>query len=147
MNLGTKAEPNLQQVDPILDGRLMSLQMSLFKLMMKSHAKVAMEEMVDENLVSKVWIRIGQNALMLNCLSEFIKLAKIAMCVVLGSVEDEQTFSTLSFMKSKLRNRLTGHIDTCVKLFSQEFFTIETFPVSKAITSWREERSHWGIDM
>ena len=84
---------------------------------------------------------------MLNRLSEFIKLAEIAMCVVLGSMEDKRTFSTLSFMKSKLQNRLTRHVDTCVKLFSQEFFTIETFPVSKAITSWWEEQSRWGIDM
>jgi hypothetical protein len=42
---------------------------------------------------------------MLNRLSEYIKLCEIAVTVVLGSVEDERTFSTLGFMKSKLRNR------------------------------------------
>jgi hypothetical protein len=33
-------------------------------------------------------------------LSEFIKVAKIAVTAMLGSVEDERTFSTLGFMKS-----------------------------------------------
>ena len=34
---------------------------------------------------------------MLNRLSEFIKLAEIAIITTLGSVEDEHTFSTLGF--------------------------------------------------
>ena len=54
---------------------------------------------------------------MLSHLSEYFKVAEIAIATVLGSVEDERTFSMLSFMKSKLRNRLGGHMDTCVKLF------------------------------
>ena len=114
---------------------------------MKSHAHAAMEESRDENPLTKVWVRIGQNALMLSRLSEYFKVAKIAIAAVLGSVEDERTFSTLSFMKSKLRNRLRGHMDTCVKLFSQSFFTLETFPITKAISSWREERTRKGVDM
>ena len=147
VNFGTVDAPDCQQVDPLLDGRLLMLQMSLFKLTMKSNAHAAMEEPRDENPLIKVWVRIGQNALMLSRLSEYIKVAEIAVAVVLGSVEDERTFSTLSFMKSKLRNRLGGHVDTCVKLFSQSFFTLETFPLTKAISSWREERTRRGVDM
>jgi hypothetical protein len=54
-------------------------------------------------------------------LPEFIKVAEIAVTTVLGSVEDERTFSTLGFMKSKLRNRLGSHLGTTVKMFSQPF--------------------------
>ena len=147
VNFGTVDAPVCRQVDPLLDGRLLMLQMSLFKLTMKSHAHAAMEEPRDENPLTKVWVRIGQNTLMLSRLLEYIKVAEIAIAVVLGSVEDERTFSTLSFMKSKLRNRLGGHMDTCVKLFSQSFFTLETFPITKAISSWREERTWRGVDM
>ena len=147
VNFGTKKQPDFQQVDPLVDGRLLGLQMSLFKLTMKSHAEAAMGEPRDQNPLTKLWLRVGQNALMLNRLSEFFKVAEIAICAVLGSVEDERTFSTLSFMKSKLRNRLTGHVDTCVKLFSQDFFTLTTFPVNKAIVSWREERCRRGVEM
>ena len=122
-------------MDPLVDGELLMLQMSFFKLTMKSHAHAAMEEPKDENPLTKVWVRIGKNALMLSHLLEYIKVAEIVVAAVLGSVEDERTFSTLSFMKSKLRNRLGGHMDTCVNLFSQSFFTLETFPVTKAISS------------
>jgi hypothetical protein len=40
----------------------------------------------------------------------------------------------LGFMKSKVRNRLGGHLDTCVKMFSQPFFKQETFPYSESIS-------------
>jgi len=75
--------------------------MSLFKLTMKSHAQAAMGEPRDENPLTKLWVQLGQNALMRNRLSEFFKVAEIAITAVLGSVADERTFSTLSFMKSK----------------------------------------------
>jgi hypothetical protein len=106
---------------------------------MKSHAKVAMEEPRDINPVTKLWEKIGSNALMLNHLSEFFKIADIAVNVVLGSVEDERTFSTLGFMKNKLHNRLGGHLNICVKLFSQPFFTQGNFPYSDAIAFWNDE--------
>jgi len=147
VNFGSPKELDYQQVDPLLDGKLLALQMSLFKLTMKSHAEGAMQEPRDQNPLTKLWLRIGQNALMLNRLSEFFKVAEIAITAVLGSVANERTFSTLSFMKSKLRNRLVGHVDTCVKLFSQDFFTLQTFPINKAVISWREERSRRGVEM
>jgi DNA primase large subunit len=122
INRGIAEEPRIVQVDPLLDAWTLGLQTSLFKLTMRSNAKSAMEEPRDKNPVSKLWQKIGQNALMLNRLSEFIKLAEIAITATLGSVEDERTFSTLGFMKSKVRNRLGGHLDTCMKMFSQPFF-------------------------
>jgi hypothetical protein len=52
---------------------------------------------------------------------EYVKLAKLAMCQVLGFVEDEHCFSTLFFIKGKFRNRLTTHFDMCVKMCSQDY--------------------------
>jgi hypothetical protein len=42
-----------------------------------------------------------------------MKVAKIVMVQVLGSVEDEKTLSNLAFMKSKLYNQLTPQFDVC----------------------------------
>jgi len=42
VNFGTMEELDHQQVDPLVDGKLLALQMSLFKLTMRSHAKEAM---------------------------------------------------------------------------------------------------------
>jgi hypothetical protein len=65
---------------------------------------------------------------------------------ILGSIEDERTFSMLGFMKSKLRNRLGGHLDICVKLFSQPFFTHANFPYGDAIAFWNDKRVRRGSD-
>jgi len=65
----------------------------------------------------------------------------------LGSVEDERTFSTFIFMKSKLRNQLTTHLDLVVKMYAQDFFTLQSFPFYIAITEWNEKNSHYGLKL
>ena len=71
-------------------------------------------------------------------------MAEIAITAVLGSVEDEHKFLNLAFIKSKLRNRLGVNLDTCVRLFSQGFYSQDTFPYQEASTLWREECSQVG---
>ncbi len=48
---------------------------------------------------------------------EFFKLSKIAVVQVLGSMEDERTFSAFSFMKSKLRDHLNEHLNIVVGMY------------------------------
>ena len=43
-----------------------------------------------------------------------MKLAHIAMVHVLGLVEDEQTLSSLTFLKNKLRNHLDSNLEVVV---------------------------------
>jgi hypothetical protein len=93
ISVGTDEEPRVKHIEALLDARTLGLQSSLFKLTMKSNAKSAMEGPHDQNPLTQMWQRIGQNALMLNRLSEFIKLCEIAVTDVLGSVEDKHTFS------------------------------------------------------
>jgi hypothetical protein len=50
------------------------------------------------------------------------------MVMVLGSMEDERTFSNLVFMKTKLRNRLMIHLDLVVWMYAQDFYDYGTFP-------------------
>jgi hypothetical protein len=76
-----------------------------------------------------------------------MKVANIVVTDVLGSVEDERTFSTLKFMKLKLRNRLGGHLDTTMRMLSQGFYSQETFPYQEAISHWRETRLRVGADL
>jgi hypothetical protein len=60
---------------------------------MKSNAEKMLGPPYDQNPVSKLWQKLGCNGLLLSKLSEFMRLAKIAITTVLGSVEDERTFS------------------------------------------------------
>jgi hypothetical protein len=73
-----------------------------------------------------------------------LKLAKIAVVSMLGFVEDEQTFSTLAFMKDKLCNKLGLHLDTIICMFAQKFCIQESFPYHEAITTWKDQKVQIG---
>jgi len=85
---------------------------------MSHNAEPIMVESSDNNFVSRLWMKIISFPIMICKLSEYKKLVEIAMVQVLGFVEDERTFSNLTFMKNRLRNRLTTHLDVCVCMFS-----------------------------
>ncbi len=63
----------------------------------------------------------------------------------MGFVEDERTFSTLTFMKTRLWNHLCEHLDLVVQMFPQPFYTIDTFPYDDAITTWIVEKASRGL--
>lgn len=144
---GSENEPLTVSFEPMLDARLLGMQTSLFKITMRSNSASAMAEPFDKNPLTKLWGKVAQNGLMRSRLSEFIKLSNIAVTAVLGSVEDERTFSTLAYMKSKVRNRLGGNLDTCVKIFAQPWWTQENFPYTTAIAKWSESRKRLGAEM
>jgi len=66
-------------------------------------------------------------------------LAKVAIIQVLGSVEDERCFSSLTFLKNKLRNSLDTHFECVVGMYTQKIFSLETFPYNNdAYNQWVE---------
>jgi hypothetical protein len=66
-----------------------------------------------------------------------VKLVELATVQVIGRVEDGRCFSTLAFMMSKLRNKLTTHLPLVVRMFAQHFYTIQNFPYGECIEQWR----------
>jgi len=85
---------------------------------MSHNVEPIMVKSFDNNFVSRLWMKIISFPILICKLSEYKKLVEIAMVRVLGFVEDERTFSNLTFMKNRLRNRLTTHLDVCVCMFS-----------------------------
>jgi hypothetical protein len=140
MAVGSGEERQVKQVAAPLDKHQLDLQLCLFKLTMKSHAAKAMEQPHTLNPVTKLWQKLGCNALLLSKLSEYMKLAHIAVTAMLGSCEDERTFSTLSFVKSKVRNRLQGNLDTSIWMFSQGWYSLESFPYNQAYDIRAEQK-------
>jgi hypothetical protein len=63
---GSEKDGVSTQVSEPLDTRTLDLQTSLFKLMMKSNTKSAMEEPHDMNPVTKLWTKLDSNALLLS---------------------------------------------------------------------------------
>jgi len=82
--------------------------------MMQNHAQPTMLPPHDYNPITCLWERLGSNVTLNHCFSEWFKLAKLCMVMVLGNVEDEHIFSNLTFIKTKLRNRLTTFGPYCL---------------------------------
>ena len=112
-------------------------QASMFKLAMMGNAHAAMQGDVPVNPLTRLWRRIEANGLLRNKLSEYMKIVELAVVTVLGSVEDERTFSTLSFMKNRLRNRLSTHLPVVVGMHAQDFYGLSDFPYDAAYDEWR----------
>lgn len=95
-----------------------------------------------------LWRHLTKTATTSGMISEFVKLAELVLVLVPGSVEEERTFSTMGFIKDRLRNRLgQEHLNTTVSLKTQQVFTIDTFPFRDAITEWKstaEIRGRYG---
>ncbi len=90
------------------------------------------------NPIIHMWLKIQSSTLLVQKLSESMKVVEIAMVMVLGSMEDERTFSNLAFMKNKLCNRLTTHLDLCVHMFTHNFYNVINFPYDVGIATWKE---------
>jgi hypothetical protein len=67
--------------------------------------------------------------------------------MVLGSVEDEHTFSSFTFMKSKLKNWLAIHFDGVVRMYAHKKISLKNFPLYIAIIEWNEEKSHYELEL
>ena len=122
----------------LLDARKLDKQESLFVCTMESNARKIMEGDVKTlNPLTKPRRVVDTSSMLRHGLSEHLKLAKIATILVLGSVEDKRMFSTLSFMKDKLRNRLQTHLLLVVSMHAQNFYDITTFPYGEAYNDWK----------
>jgi hypothetical protein len=62
------------------------------------------------------------------------------MAQIMGFVEDERTISTLTFMKTKMQNRLCEYLNLVVHMFAQPFYIVDTFPYDDGITTWTNEK-------
>jgi len=54
-------------------------------------------------------------------MDEYVKLVKLAMVHILGLVEDERCFSSLTFLKDKVQNKLNSdHLSLVVGIKAQQ---------------------------
>lgn len=97
-----------------------------------------------ENLMFWLWPKLSSDALISTKLSKFMKVVEIAHVQVLGNVEDEGTFNSLSFLKSKSRNWLPTQLDLVVRMFAKDFYTLNAFPYQVALSYWKTHRVWYG---
>ncbi len=73
----------------------LDMQQSMFKLTMKTQATKSMAKPSNTNPLRKSWVTITNNSLLCQCLNEYMKLAKIIVVFMLGSLENESTYPLL----------------------------------------------------
>jgi hypothetical protein len=99
------------------------------------------------HMISTLWFDYGKGTsqIVIHCILKYIKLAEIVIVQVIGSMEDEHTFNTISFMRSKFKNRFTSHLDLVIYMFSQHFYILENFAYD-VIQEWKEMCVWYGDD-
>jgi hypothetical protein len=107
-----------RKCDAMLDGMALDSQGHMFVQTMKNNCIniLEMDKKKDCNPLWRLWLRLGANELFMMKMLKWFKFVEICMLQVLGSLEDERCFSTFSFMKNKVHNRLNMHLDMCVKM-------------------------------
>ena len=130
-------KPKVKGANPVvilslLSAHLLDSQQSLFKLSMKSNAANAMRELVDQNPLTCIWRTISTSKVLSSSFPEYLKLAKVGLVQVIGSVEDERCFSALNFIKNKNCHCLTKNLELSMRIFAQKFWTLEDFPFQEA---------------
>jgi hypothetical protein len=68
------------------------------------------------------------NQIISHKLFKWLKLIKFCMVMILGSVEVERSFFTISFIKSKLRNLIATHMDLVLCMYAQTNYSLDNFP-------------------
>jgi hypothetical protein len=79
---------------------------------------------------------IHASQLLFNVFPKHLKVVEIAMVHVLGSIEDEQCFNFVAFLKNKVWNRLNNHLQQIVSMCTQFFFTLHNFPYENTYEIW-----------
>ena len=126
-----------EQIEGILDSSKLYQQGGRFaETMWKQYP--FLENPNENGAITRLWTTLSASQYLQENISEYFKLADLCQTMILGSVEDERMFSALSFLKSKLRNKLDKHVDTCLRLYVTKY-DIDSFPYERALTLWRSD--------
>jgi hypothetical protein len=92
-----------------------------------------------KNPFTRLWEIVGSSQLLTNMIPEYLKLAQIGCTFVLGSMEDERTFSSLKFLKSQLRNRLGDNLPLMIRMHEQRFSVNTLFLTKRHLNPGRRK--------
>jgi len=102
-----------------------------------------LENLNENGAKTRLWTTLSASAsqYLQENISKYFKLKDLCQTMILGSLEDERIFSALSFLKSKLKNNLDKHVDTCLYVTK---YDIDNFPYERALTLWRSDYDRRG---
>jgi hypothetical protein len=101
----TSGDLTEESMGELLSSSVLDIQQSLFKITMKNQSRGCMLPPFTKNPFTRLWEIVGSSQVLTNMILEYLKLAQIGCTFVLGSVEDERTFSSLKFLKSQIEKQ------------------------------------------
>jgi hypothetical protein len=127
----------------ILSAKALDKQSCMFHMSMLNQSKLVMQPLYHLNRATKIWQIMGANGLLQHAFPEYFKLVTMALILVPRSVEDERAFSTISFIKRKLQNKLVEYLPLCVKMFTQNFYTLRSFSYQEVVDIWKVQKHRY----
>ncbi|KAJ9516112.1 hypothetical protein QJQ45_024542 [Haematococcus lacustris] len=84
--------------------------------------------------ISQLWQSLSKQPITALEISEYGKLAELAMVMFPGSVEEERMFSAMAYLKDDTRKRLIEeHLNVCARAFHTVTHGVSDFPYHEAI--------------
>ncbi|KAJ9516060.1 hypothetical protein QJQ45_024487 [Haematococcus lacustris] len=136
---------NGQRVPALLDQHKLSAQQSAFVEVMRSLAEYRVElssaAVNPAEQTTKLWRYLAGQPITKADISEYFKLAELALVMTPGSVEEERMFSAMAYLKECTRNRLQEcHLNVCTRVFSSKQFELYgVYPVVEMAYDQRQE--------
>ncbi|KAH7287328.1 hypothetical protein KP509_32G050200 [Ceratopteris richardii] len=88
--------------------------------------------------MTKLWKKLDISPFLKESMLEYFKVGNLCFTMILGSVEDECLWSSLTFIRNATRNRLNKNLDTCIRLFVSKS-DLETFPFKEVYAIWKSQ--------
>ncbi|KAH9296664.1 hypothetical protein KI387_044244 [Taxus chinensis] len=132
------------EIKGILNTDLLKFQSTNFATTMRNQYK-NLDQPSESGAIARLWRGIYQSSILQEDISEYLRLYELCQTMILGSVEDERVFSALSFIKSKLRNRLDKNLESCMRCYVSRY-SIETFSFDRAIAHWNSLCERRGVN-
>lgn len=93
----------------IIDEETLDVQCLFEKIIMIFNPQWAMDQPLNLNPLFQLWKELSPNALLCVHLSEFMEVVELVLVQIMGFVEDERNFLTVTFMKTWLQNMILEH--------------------------------------
>ncbi|GLC69478.1 hypothetical protein PLESTF_000835100 [Pleodorina starrii] len=135
------------QLTPLIDMVKLREQCAVFLLETRERAELLFEAVTCQAVQSTPRafsprsgrISLGTPCGVVDSISEYVRLTQLAATMVPGSsVEVERTFSVMSYIKNKQRNRLPQpHLSACIRRKLQEWYGASNLPYTAALQHWQ----------
>jgi len=104
-----------------------------------------LSEPTENGAIKHLWMKLYPSSYLRENISECFRLYELYQTMILSFVEDERVFNALSFIKSKLQNKLDKNLDTCIRLYVSSS-ALDSFPIERAVDIWFSFAQRRGAD-